>query len=61
MYKNILQTIQDVEIWPIISLVIFFVFFIGILILVFRTDRSFIKRMEHLPLEDATVDNQENV
>jgi hypothetical protein len=57
MYKQILQTIQNVEVWPLISLVIFFVFFVGILVKVILTDKTFIKKMEELPLDDGTVNN----
>ena len=57
MYKQILQTIQNVEVWPLISLVIFFVFFVGILVKVILTDKTFINKMEELPLDDGTVNN----
>jgi len=58
MYKQILQSIQNVEVWPIISLVIFFLFFIGILIKVFLIDKKYIKKMKDLPLDDGTVNNR---
>jgi len=58
MYKQILQSIQNVEVWPIISLVIFFVFFIGILIKVILIDKNHIKKMEDMPLDDGTNNNQ---
>ena len=58
MYKQILQTIQNVDIWPAISLVIFFLFFVGILIKVALTDKKFIKKMEDMPLDDGTVNNK---
>ena len=57
MYKHILQSIQNIEIWPIISLVIFFAFFVGILIRVILIDKKHIKKMEELPLDDGTVNN----
>jgi hypothetical protein len=58
MYKQILQTIQNVDIWPAISLVIFFVFFVGILVKVALIDKKFIKKMEDMPLDDGTINNQ---
>ena len=61
MYKNILQTIENVEIWPIISLVIFFLFFIGVLVYVLRTDNEFIRKMKELPLDDTeSSDNKKS-
>jgi cytochrome c oxidase cbb3-type subunit 3 len=58
MYKQILQSIQNVEVWAVISLVIFFVFFIGISIKVLLIDKKYIKKMEDMPLDDGTVDNR---
>ena len=58
MYKQILQTIQNVDIWPAISLVIFFGFFVGILIKVALIDKKFVKKMEDMPLDDGTINNQ---
>ncbi len=58
MYKQILESIQDVDIWPVISLVIFFIFFVGILIKVAFIDKKFIKKMEEMPLDDGAENNQ---
>jgi cytochrome c oxidase cbb3-type subunit IV len=52
MYKNVLQSIEGVEIYPIISLLVFVVFFAGLLVWVLRVDKSYIKEMELLPLEE---------
>lgn len=53
MYKNVLQNIANIEIWPIISFVIFFVFFLGLLWWVFKVDKKFIAEMAALPLKDS--------
>ena len=52
MYKNVLQNISNIEIWPIISFVIFFIFFLCLLWYVFTVDKKFISRMASLPIED---------
>jgi len=53
MYKNILQSIEHVAIWPIISFSIFFIFFICLLWWVFTADKNYISQMKQLPLEDG--------
>lgn len=53
MYKDILQSIDNVAIWPIISFVIFFVFFICLLWWVFSTDKTYIKKMKDMPFDDG--------
>jgi hypothetical protein len=57
MYKNILQSIENIEIWPVISFIIFFVFFLGLLWWVFTRDKDFITRMKEMPIQDP--DNKE--
>lgn len=52
MYKNILQSIDNIEIWPVISFVIFFLFFLCLLWWVFSVDKKLIREIESLPLED---------
>lgn len=51
MYKEILQSIEGVSIYPIISLIVFVLFFAIILIWMLRVDKNYIKKMESLPLE----------
>jgi cbb3-type cytochrome oxidase subunit 3 len=53
MYKNILQSIDNIEIWPIISFVIFFAFFIGLLWWVFTRDKEFIAKMKRMPIQES--------
>ena len=57
MYKNVLQSIDNIAIWPVISFVIFFLFFICLLWWVFSTDRKFIQTMKNMPLENNAVPN----
>ncbi|MBL4667865.1 MAG: CcoQ/FixQ family Cbb3-type cytochrome c oxidase assembly chaperone [Flavobacteriales bacterium] len=47
-----LTTIDGIEIFPLISLVIFTVFFIGLFWWVFTAKKSYIKEMEEQPLND---------
>jgi len=53
MYKNVLQNIDNIAIWPVVSFVIFFLFFICLLWAVFTTDKKFIEKMESLPMDNA--------
>jgi cytochrome c oxidase cbb3-type subunit IV len=52
MYKNVLQSIENIQVWPVISFVIFFVFFLCLLLWVFTTDKKFIDKMKGLPLQE---------
>jgi cytochrome c oxidase cbb3-type subunit 4 len=53
MYKEILQGIDHVAIWPVVSFSIFFLFFILLLWYVFTADKKFIQKMKELPLNES--------
>jgi cytochrome c oxidase cbb3-type subunit 4 len=57
MYNNILQSIDNIAIWPVISFVIFFLFFLCLLWYVFSADKGFINTMKQMPLNDAAPDS----
>jgi flagellar biogenesis protein FliO len=54
MFKHYFERVQDVEVFPVISLLIFVIFFITLLIWVVKADKKYIKSMEHLPLSEET-------
>lgn len=49
--KHNMESIIGVEIFPLISFIIFFSFFIGLIIYVIRLKKSSIDRMSAMPLE----------
>jgi len=51
MIRNYLQSIEGVEIYPLISLVVFILFFVIMFIWIIRVDKNYIKEMEELPLD----------
>lgn len=55
MYNNVLQSIENIAVWPVISFVIFFLFFLCLLWWVFTADKKFIKYMEELPGHDGSA------
>jgi CBS domain containing-hemolysin-like protein len=50
--KHNLETISGIEIFPIISLVIFFSFFVGLFFWVFTYNKEKIKELSELPIKD---------
>lgn len=53
MYKNVLQSIDNIALWPVISFVIFFAFFLGLLLWVVFADKKFIDYMKQMPIQDS--------
>jgi hypothetical protein len=50
--KGNLTTIDGIELYPIVSLVVFVVFFVGLFWWVFKADKNYLKEMENHPLND---------
>ena len=51
MIRNYLQSIEGVEIYPLISLLVFVIFFVVILVWMLKVDKNYINKMEKLPLD----------
>ena len=51
MYKNVLQAIEGIGIFPIISMLNFLAVFLTAIIWVFKADKEHLQRMAELPLE----------
>ena len=49
--KKYAETIDQIEIYPIISLLIFFLFFTGVLLFVLRIEKKEIIEIKNLPLD----------
>ncbi|MGW8122451.1 cytochrome C oxidase Cbb3 [Roseivirga echinicomitans] len=56
MFKHYFEKINNVAVWPIISLAIFFVFFVGLIIYVWRMNKDYIEKMSDIPLTDDETD-----
>ena len=57
MYKNILQNIDNIAIWPTISFVIFFSFITLLLWWVIKVDKKYVDEMGQIPLSDGNEKN----
>ncbi len=53
-----METIGGVEIFPLISFLIFFVFFIGLFTWVMKMKKTEVNMLAQLPFEDKTQENE---
>jgi cytochrome c oxidase cbb3-type subunit 3 len=60
-FINYLETITGVSIYPLTSLLIFFVFFSALTIWVLRADKGYINKMKQLPFTGNETDNIEQI
>ena len=52
MFSQNLSSIDGVSIFPIISLVLFFVIFSGILFWALKKDKSYMEKLANIPLQE---------
>lgn len=50
--KHHLTNITGIEIYPLVSFGIFFIFFVGLLAYVLMERKDYIKEMKNMPLDD---------
>ena len=50
-FINYLETIAGVSIYPLVSLILFFVFFSAVTFYVIKADKKYIERAKNIPLE----------
>jgi len=53
MYQNVLERIKGIGLYGIVSILIFFVFFTGMLVWAFALKKNYLNTMGNLPLEDG--------
>ena len=62
MYKEILQSIAGIEVFPVISLILFVIVFTAVIVSVVRMDSTRANKLAALPLdESADRSDPENV
>lgn len=54
--KGYMDSIDGIEIYPIISLLIFFTFFVGLFLWVFTAKKDYIKTVSNIPLDNQNDD-----
>ncbi|AUP80751.1 CcoQ/FixQ family Cbb3-type cytochrome c oxidase assembly chaperone [Flavivirga eckloniae] len=54
--KNHMESISDVEIYPIISLLIFFIFFVALFWWVITAKKDYINTVSNIPLDNQNDD-----
>lgn len=57
--KHHMETIAGIEVFPLISLIIFFVFFVGLIFYVYKTDKETFIKNSRLPLDLNEEDNEQ--
>ncbi len=52
MYKEVARSIPNISIYPVISFLIFFLFFVCLLVWVFRADKKLMNKIKNIPIDN---------
>ncbi|NJD23022.1 MAG: cbb3-type cytochrome c oxidase subunit 3 [Melioribacter sp.] len=61
MLSEHISRIDGIAIYPIISLIVFSILFVGTIVWVLRLDKKYLTRMENLPLDSNFDNNSEEI
>ena len=59
--KQYAESMDNISIYPVISLLIFFVFFVVLIGYVIKLDKKSIQEISRLPLNDESENNQNSI
>jgi cytochrome c oxidase cbb3-type subunit IV len=51
MIQHYLESIENIDIFAIVAMIIFLIMFIAVVIWIFRIDKKYINKMENLPFD----------
>ncbi len=60
MYKNVLRAIEDIGIYPSISLILFFTFFVIMVFYLIKKGKHYWDDAANLPLEDEKINSNQS-
>ena len=64
MFKFIQQyadKIENIAVYPMISMLIFFIFFVGLLYLVIKMDKKTVQLLSNIPLDASDEPNNQSI
>ena len=56
-FSNYLSSIENISIYPLITMILFFTVFVGAVIWIVTRDKEYISELEQIPLDNDTFNN----
>jgi cbb3-type cytochrome oxidase subunit 3 len=60
MFKDIFESMSGINIFGLISMIFFFLVFLGVIYWAIRADKKYLEKMENMPLESSKTDGDLN-
>jgi hypothetical protein len=60
MFKDIFKSMSGIEVYGIISLILFFLIFLGVIYWSIKVDKKYLNKMKQLPLDSSNSNGDLN-
>ena len=60
MFKNIFNAMSGIEVYCIISMILFFLIFLGVIYWSIKVDKKYLNKMKQLPLDSSNSNGDLN-
>jgi cbb3-type cytochrome oxidase subunit 3 len=60
MFKQIFESMSDIGIFGLISMILFFLIFLGVIYWTIRADKKYLEKMENMPLDSPKINGDLN-
>lgn len=60
MFKHYFKGIEGIASYPLVLLIVFLLFFTGMVIYLWKADKLLMKKMGEMPLTDETINSNDN-
>ena len=60
MFKEIFESMSDIGIFGLFSMILFILIFLGVIYWVVKADKKYLKKMENMPLDTSKIDGDFN-
>ena len=56
MLKDLFESMSGISVFGLISMIFFFLIFLGVIYWVITADKKYLKKMENMPLDSSKID-----
>ena len=60
MFRQIFESMSDIGVFGLISMIFFIVIFLGIVYWTIRADKKYLKKMKNMPLDSSKINGDYN-
>jgi len=60
MFRDIFDSMSGIEIYGLISMIFFFLVFLGVIYWSIRADKNYLTKMEKMPLDSSKIKEEAN-